>query len=486
MKYLKNLYKSDVIFFTVLFAINIILFIKSFTYKFFLDDYFFLNIGRANNINEIIQFFSPGKMYFYRPLTTEFFYFIIHLLDANTYIVHWIIWIVYFIGIYFLYKTLFFITGNKNLSRLFVFLYSLHFTHVFQLYHIATFIEVSLFTCLVVCFYFFLTKRFILSIFIFILALLSKETAVLFPIFLGIYTFITSKKKFSYKTYLTLIPFFVLVLGSLFLYKSSVAQVAQDEITYAPHFSPKLIINNTMWYTFWSLGIPNYLPDYMQSIFLPPIAEFWKVMKNPITKYQLISVLTYLVTFIVSTIFLFWKSKKKERITLLYILCIAGFGFMLFISPTLMIIHKWMVRLTVPLIFILLFQTYVMYKLLEKKYIILGLIVIVMYLNFNIFGVEVHENSSTFRIENQFAHRAETYFQRNRDHITTYYDTIYFEDTTGGKKYWGESKKLEVSFHGKDFLDYYFPDKKMNVVWGFKNPVAPKDAFIIPSSLILD
>jgi hypothetical protein len=319
-----------------------------------------------------------------------------------------------------------------------------------------------------------------LSIILFICALLSKETAILYPVLLGIYLFCTTKHKIQVKSYFPLIPYILIGALSILLFKSSVAQVAQDEITYTPHFSPGLILNNTMWYLLWGIGLPNYLPDYLQSIFLPPIPEFWKVMKGAEVRYHLYSVFTYISLFSLSTLLVFWKSNKKERLFLLFLFVIACGGFLLFISPTLTIIHKWMVRLTIPLIFLVLFQAFILYQLLVKKMRFLGILTLCFYLAFNYFGVHVHEQSSNFALENRFAHNAEAYFDQSREYIIAHHNTIYFKDIKG-KNYWGGSKKLEITFHGSDFLDYYFPGKEMEVIWGYQNPVPPKDAYIMKS-----
>jgi hypothetical protein len=67
--------KITLIFFIILFAYIFIVFRNAFKVEFYVDDYFFLKIGHANDFKSFINFFSPFKDYFYRPIPTELFYF---------------------------------------------------------------------------------------------------------------------------------------------------------------------------------------------------------------------------------------------------------------------------------------------------------------------------------------------------------------------------------------------------------------------------
>ena len=149
-------------FFVGLFIIIIFLFNKAFSTYFFTDDFFFLKISRITNISDFIKFFSPIRTHSYKPLATEVFYWLIHLVNHNLLISHGIVFIVFFIGLVYLYKNIMKLTNNRLLAYLTTGLYGISFTHVFQLYYLATFQEIAVFTCLNISFYYFQSNFIIL------------------------------------------------------------------------------------------------------------------------------------------------------------------------------------------------------------------------------------------------------------------------------------------------------------------------------------
>src|SRR3989344_8152437 len=94
-------------FFVFLFALTAFLFRNAFTTYFFNDDFFFLKIARINSFHQFINFFSPVRQYSYKPISTEVFYFLIHLFNDNIFVAHLLGFLIYFIGIYYLYKIIF-------------------------------------------------------------------------------------------------------------------------------------------------------------------------------------------------------------------------------------------------------------------------------------------------------------------------------------------------------------------------------------------
>jgi len=181
-------------FFVLLFAFTTFLFKNAFSTYFLNDDFFFLKITRINSFSQFVNFFSPIRQYSYKPVSTEVFFFLIHLFKENVFIAHLLGFLIFFVGIYYLYKTILLLTKNKLLSRLTVALYAINFTHVFQLYYLGTMQEVALFTFIAISFYKLLSGKNIQAIVFFVLALLSKETAVLFVSFLILFKFFTDKK----------------------------------------------------------------------------------------------------------------------------------------------------------------------------------------------------------------------------------------------------------------------------------------------------
>lgn len=465
-------------FFSLLFLIIVIIFKNAFFINFFIDDFFFLKIGKANNIIEFLKFFSPFKSYFYRPIPTELFYFFINSIKGNTIIAHIIVFVVYFVGIYFVYRSLLRLTNNKLLAQISILLYGVNFIHVFQLYQLATFIEIALFTFMAISLFLFVEKKYLLSVVFFVFACMSKETAILFPIFLLALTLIN--KKFSLNKKI-LILYFLISLIFAFIYKFGVGSVVTVD-TYKIQLKPRLGLNNLMWYGLWSLGFPNFMPDYFTSIFKKPIPEFWKVWKNiQIRQYFLILSIYLLSLF--SVLFIFVKNNfKKIKKFVIYFLFLS-FSFILFVSPTLFIIHKWMVRLTVPLLFITFIEAYLISYLISlgKNKKIIGIFIIILYLILNLVGIAVHESSSTDILESKISGNAKEYFNKNYKKISQY-KYIYFKDPIiKNFNPWGGSKKIKVTLGDQNFIDFYLPKTNIKALYQFETKNIPKNSWIINS-----
>ena len=119
-KFLK-LINSDIFFFSLLFLLVLILFKNAFSMQFFRDDFFFLKISDAKSFSDFINFFSPIRTYSYKPLASEVFYFFLISIGKNIFIGHLLVFSVYFIGLYYLKKTIMLLTNNNLFSRLTVF-----------------------------------------------------------------------------------------------------------------------------------------------------------------------------------------------------------------------------------------------------------------------------------------------------------------------------------------------------------------------------
>lgn len=468
-------------FFILLFSLTTFLFKNAFSVYFFSDDFFFLKISRIHSFSQFLNFFSPFKEFFYRPLTSEVFYFIIHLLEENIFVSHSIVFIVYFFGLYFLYKIIYFLSKNKFLSYLTTGFYAISFTHVFQLYFFGTFQEVGVFTFLIISFYYYLKEKNIASLIFFILALLSKEIALLFLPFVFIFSFI-NKKYFNKK----IVYYFFTSIFFAFIYKSGLAGTTSLD-NYKVQFSPRLFANNYMWYFLWSLGFPNFTSLYFTSVFKPPIAEFWKMLNNfPNIKlyYQLLA--SYYLIFFSTTVVYLLKNQKQILKFFYWIFGLLIY-FSIFIIPIIILPHRWMVRLTIPLIFIVLIQAFIIRSFIKggRYFRLLGFILISIYFGLNVLGISIHESSSLYFLESKFTTSAKKYFEKNQREILKH-EIIYFQDPPINKSNpWGGSKKLKVTLGDQSFIDLYFPDIGIKAVYGFETKIKPKNSYTIQSIDIL-
>jgi len=474
-------------FFLGIITLVLFYFKNAFTIGFFKDDLFFLNISQANSFLDFLNFFNPHKDFGHRPIPIELFYFAINKLNLSFFAIHIIIFTVYLVGLYFFYQSLLKISRQEIFSKITLLFYSLSFIHVFQLYAIWNFQEVCLFTFLSLSFYTLTVNKYPLSFLFYLLALLSKETAVFFPIF--IFIVLIAKKILKLKANLSWKPsYLILITATAFIFglliKYEISKFAQNPL-YAIHLSPRLIINNLMWLGLWSLGLPNYLPDYLTSIFSLPTPNFYKTLLNTQNRLYFYFILAYLISFFISTIYLLVKRPKVYR-QLLWGLFLGGILFTLFNLPTLPTIHKTMIRLMVPLVFVSMFQGYVTSQLWQKKGFgrALASVLIFIYLFANYFGTVVHESASTFRLESNIYYKSKAYFDEHRNEVLKN-DTVYIKDYRKKANPWGGSKKLHDTYWGQNFVQYLFPEKKITMVFAFQNPKIPKKAFVVSSSKLL-
>ena len=486
-KFLK-LINSDIFFFSLLFLLVLILFKNAFSMQFFRDDFFFLKISDAKSFSDFINFFSPIRTYSYKPLASEVFYFFLISIGKNIFIGHLLVFSVYFIGLYYLKKTIMLLTNNNLFSRLTVFFYAISFIHVFQLFLFATFQEVMLFTCIVLSFYYYQKNKTLLNLLFFLVALLSKETAILFIVFLTAFEFVCKKNTFI-KKFPSLVANIILAAIFLFVYKYSLSHVTLLD-NYKLHFNnPKLIVNNSMWYFLWSLGFPNFLSDVFRSFPFRPLPDFWKAFASPEFKIYFYSLITYyLVFFVFISIYIVKNAYKIVKIFKDFSYSLVSF--FIFLGPILLFSHKWMDRLTLPLIFIILLKSYFVFLFIsskEKLFKIFAFIIIFLFIFWNFFGIKVHESSSGYNILNKISKNASIYFYRNKNEILKHKYLFFYDPIYKGKliKPWGGSEKLANVFWGQYFVSYYFPNSNITALYNFENKIIPSDSFVATSSEIL-
>jgi len=304
---------------------------------------------------------------------------------------------------------------------------------------------------------------------------------------------IKNLKKDLVKIYLPLTGYIVVSAVFYLLFKYSLRYVTALD-NYKMNLNPRQIINNSLWYFLWAWGLPNFLPEYMKSIFFKFTADFWKLFKDKSFLIYLYTYSAYFFLFLGSLIiYLLTNLKRAKEIFLMKIFVLINF--FIFLGPILFFPHRWMIRLTLPLIFISFFQAYLLvlfYTNNKCGFKVLSIILIIFYTITNYFGVRLHESSSLYLLESRFVTNADQVFKKYGAQIEKH-PVLYFTDFVYNKKIkkklyyrpWGGSKKLDNTFHGQYFLDYYFPGKKMKAIYGYTTENIPKNAYVIHSELFL-
>lgn len=480
---------QDVLFFGLIAFLQFFFFNNAFKINFFKDDFFFLNLSHIHKLSEFINFFSPVREYSFKPLASEVFYFLITRFNNPLFIGHLLGFIIFFTGLIYLYKNFKILFKDIWVPKITVLLFTISYTHVFQLYWLATFQELFLFTGLVISFYYYLKEKTTLSLVFFTVALLSKETATLFFPFLILYEFIKSrvlnrKNKFEFNK---LIKYFFITLIFYLIYQYSLKYVTSLDNYRLQFNNPKLLINNAIWYLLWSLGAPLFMPDYLPSLFSKPIPEFYKYLSVPEFKLFIYFFVSYYLLLLVGIVYYFILNKRKIVKTLmLSIVCLIFFY--CFLGPILLFQHKWILRLIVPLIFIALVQGFLLSSFFQAQKSLLKIIAVfllVLYFLWNFFATKVHESASTYFLETGIVNNTLKKFDKNKTEILKH-KYVYFKDTlVGNTNPWGGSEKLKVTYWGNSFFKYYFGNLNIKPIYSFENKIIPKDSYIIESPKIL-
>jgi hypothetical protein len=219
------------------FVASFLMFLPSLSAFYTHDDFYFLKIAKVSSLEGFLNFFNLVKdtegIGVYRPLTLRVYYFLgSGIFNLNPISMHIISFITFFVVILLVLKLVRLLTGNDKIAVLSSFLYAVSVTHFGQLYYIGAFQELFLTMVFLGSVIFFVkyeidsskkhsSRNIILSFLLFLLSLMSKETAVVLPVVLLLthyYLKIIGKVKTNLrKLAILLFPYFG-VLARRFLY----------------------------------------------------------------------------------------------------------------------------------------------------------------------------------------------------------------------------------------------------------------------------
>ncbi|TRZ48341.1 hypothetical protein D4S03_10015, partial [bacterium] len=340
--------------------------------------------------------------------------------------------ILFGLSICLLYK--FALTLTKN-APLVVFFYAFSVTNFTRLFFISAYQELFLANFILLSLLTF-RKKPIVAITSFILALLSKETAVVLPLLLLLTDWYQNKINLK-----RLIPYIGILVPYLYLRLFIFHGSGGD--SYIWDFSPIRAVNTLFWYSLWSLGAPELLVDY--------VGSGLRILPRFFTDYPLWSkvILTSLAAVIINIILLLIKFGKKFDRTIVFS---AGF-FIICLLPVLFLPwHKFTLELTLPLVGFAVFLSHVCQpgKVLCKSFLFLFLI-----LNLSMFYLTYTRS---------YAINRGPICQKIVNYLQVKYPTPpigYFEfvnDTDDYGEAWGSSKQISNACGGSELFMVFYHD----------------------------
>ena len=263
-KYLKDILLNSPLYILI---IDLILFFPGvFTY-FHQDD--FIHFSYSQTLTQVFSAFNifhQGNFPFYRPIPTQLYFYAGKLLFGfNPLGYHIVNFVVFSCNIFLVHKLVLEFTKKKEIAIIATFFYGLNSTHFAPLYSPAYVHE--LFYVLfglnsVLNYYYWLKskviKRYLLSLIFFVLAMMTKETAVVIPGIIMLLNLFMDIKPLSgwLKKYSAFILITIIYLSGHFLFYG-----IANSSSYTLIFG-KANINILIWYFLWALSTPNILIDY--------------------------------------------------------------------------------------------------------------------------------------------------------------------------------------------------------------------------------
>ncbi len=431
--------------------LSVVIYLPSINNFFSGDDWFHLRLIQIENFWEIFQFFSflPNEhaAAFYRPLSTQLFFFVFHyFFDLNPIPYHIFSILVLFFTYLLIYKTALVLFKDKLVSCYSILFYSLSVTHFTRLYLLSAFQEILMTFFSILAFYFYITsttKNFLFSVLFFILALLSKETAVTLPLIIAVYSLLWKKIELK-----KIIPFVAIAVFYLYL-RFTFFGIAQGD-SYIWDFSPLKALNTLFWYYNFSLGVPEFLVDYVASglQILPRYYELFPFWSKALI-YLILS--TNLILFLL----VLRSTKSVHKLLFPILLFILGLLPVIFLP-----FHKFTLELSLPMIG---FSFSLGLLMSREKLKVLTVSFLIFFILLNLLS-----NYLTFKT-NYSVNRAVLalkVYEYFRENYPEYPKSKYFEFTNGGiesSENWGVSRQISQAISKSDMHRVLYKDKNIQV-----------------------
>lgn len=502
---MKEIFRKRFLMFAII--LNLILYFPSFFVFFTHDDFFHLFISDANNLGDFFDFLNifekPWGYGFYRPVTTQFFYFLgRHFFNLNQVLMHTFAYSFFLSLIYLVYKFTYLITRSEDISRITVILYATSSIHFMSLYFLGAFQEVGMAFFVLTSIIFYLSSKpiksygYLLSLLLFIFALASKETAIVTPFLMtiaGIYIGLKNIKRIKnhqiYGVFVfqlkKAIPFFAVLFLYLYLRVSFYGFVRGD--SYVWDFSPR-VINTLFWYGLWSFNMPEMLVDFIGPGLKinPNLFKYWSGSIIPIFAISgflmAITAVMFLKKISKSYSLLNSSAKstdfsprmKQESMLVDKILWALSRGrlliflaiwFLISISPVIFLpYHKFSYYLTLPIIA---FGIYLAYLIKDLRKIYLYVFIFLWVLG-SFLTLELGRKTHWVPRGAKTAERVDAYFRKNISEFNKY-STIVFIDTENDNKLpWRPSEIVKISLSDQNYFNVFYPGQ-FNVYYGSDN-----------------
>lgn len=238
----------------LIFVATVVAYGASLRYGFSQDDWYFLFISRASNFGDVLNFFNPTSQSgfaFFRPLGTQLYYY---LFQDKSVAMHVFMLLVQSFNGFLVMRLVERLKVKSPVPLMVGILYAISSVHYLSLYYIAATQQLLAATFSLLSLIFFLERKYKVSVIFFLIALLSKETAIVVPA-IAFILLLVNKLKPTLKAF---VPYTLLSVV-YFLMRLTTSSSVQSEY----HLSFGLsVLTNIRWYALFGANFPEQLVSY--------------------------------------------------------------------------------------------------------------------------------------------------------------------------------------------------------------------------------
>lgn len=419
------------------------------------DDWYHLQVSRISNFQEFFNFFSfqftPQSTPFYRPISTQLFFFSFnYLFGLNAFPYYFFLLIIFAVSLWLLFIFILLIINDKKIALLATFIYGISATNFPRLYYLSNLQEILMTVFILASLIFYLKntlKNIILSLLFFLFALGCKETAIVLPLILFIFNYLN--KKFSF---VRLWPY--IFIAFLYIVVRLIFWNTYGKDNYSFDLSPFKAINTLGWYILWSFGVPEFLVDYIGSGF-KILSRFYSDFQA--TSYILLTLISFVILSFVSIVIV--NIKKINRIFIFFLsFFIIGLLPIIFLPW-----HKFAYEITLPMIG---FAGALAFILVNKKsHILLSIIFLIFFCSLNLFTIFLDYQRHQSVTRSVISYKVYKYFKETYPIPPQNSFFEFINDTPVVNQYWGSSKQIDqavsqsnlfkVLYKNHDYLVFY-------------------------------
>lgn len=495
--------KNSIFFFLLISLSSFFIFFPALSVFFSADDFYNMRLVMGHTLTDVASaflFVRYENFLFYRPLTTQaFFFFTKPIFGFNPLFYHLISFSVFLSIVFIVYKLTYQLTFRRDLSFLTTFFYALSPSNFTRLSWIVQIQELLLGLLVLVSSIFFVTYlrtakvvNYLLSLFCFILALTSKESAVMIPglLFLVV-IFVRGPLAVLpgdalIKGLVRLIPF--IMLWGIYLYLRLVKIGVSLGEHYFTSFSLRSIINTAIWYVLWGIGLPEELANF--DIFqtkagLDP--QFVKLISGEL----LLNWVSFLI-FIALFSILLAKSLNYKSLNYRIILFSIGWLFVSLLPHLFSPWHKFAYALTIPLfgisLFLASFGNALRKDNLNNRVLFSGLLISYVFLSLT--TVQFTKNNHWIFKRGEVASRVFLFLNKYHPKISESTSIVFVNDREPDPVF-GLSRQISLTLskdaalqllYNNPHLRVYYEDDDKNIILQLDK----RDALNLPSSLFYD